>query len=387
MENATTAALTSFYEDESQTMDPLLGYDELNYVDYEVCAQRGGWLHLTVKPIVYTVGIVGIVLTIVILSRKTMCTSTNCYLTALAVADLIVLVILSANIVVEHVMSCMREHEDIFFAFFHISTIFLNMALFASVWITVVLAVERYIAICHPMQAMSICTRTRARIMVAAVFFAAFLARLPNFLDMQFIEKKIRADDNTTYTKMVMEWGDEDLYDNAVYSFVVPGFLAGLLPLIALAVLNTLLVVEIRKSTRYLRYHLAADSRIHSVISNEEKKITLMLIFIIFAFFVCQCPFMIYTGITAINDYYFHKLPDLQMVHNFALVVLAMKSACNFILYCWFSEKFWTTFKQIFCLRHCLPEQPLVHNGHNGCQRNGNNSHRTSCLITRETTC
>lgn len=89
--------------------------------------------------------------------------------------------------------------------------------------------------------------------MVAAVFFAAFLARLPNFLDMQFIEKKIRADDNTTYTKMVMEWGDEDLYDNAVYSFVVPGFLAGLLPLIALAVLNTLLVVEIRKSTRYLR--------------------------------------------------------------------------------------------------------------------------------------
>ena len=49
-------------------------------------------------------------------------------------------------------MSCMRQHEDFFFAALHISTIFLNIALFASVWITVILAVERYIAICHPMQ-------------------------------------------------------------------------------------------------------------------------------------------------------------------------------------------------------------------------------------------
>ena len=67
-------------------------------------------------------------------------------------ADLIVLLILSANIVTEHLMSCLREHEDLFFAALHISTILLNIALFASVWITVVLAVERYIAICHPMQ-------------------------------------------------------------------------------------------------------------------------------------------------------------------------------------------------------------------------------------------
>ena len=76
-----------------------------------------------------------------------------------------------------------------------------------------------------------------------------------------------------------------------------------------------------------------------------------------------------------------------QLVHDLALIVLAMKSACNFILYCWFSEKFLTTFKQIFCLRHCLPEQPLVHNGHNGCQRNSHNSQRASCFVTRETTC
>ena len=50
-------------------------YDQLDYPDgYVLCAQRGSWLHLTIKPIVYSLGVVGIVLTVVVLSRKTMCT-------------------------------------------------------------------------------------------------------------------------------------------------------------------------------------------------------------------------------------------------------------------------------------------------------------------------
>ena len=99
---------------------------------------------------------------------------------------------------------------------------------------------------------MSMCTTIRARIMIAAIFFAALVARLPNFLDMRLVHKQLYDDNNGTYTKLVMEWRG-DLYNNAVYSFIVPGFLAGLLPLVALAALNICLVVEIRKSTRYLR--------------------------------------------------------------------------------------------------------------------------------------
>ncbi|KAL8622044.1 hypothetical protein ACOMHN_056529 [Nucella lapillus] len=381
------ATTTALYDDLVLTYTDT--YDQLDYPDgYKVCEQRGGWIHLTVKPVVYTLGIIGILLTVVVLSRKTMCTSTNCYLTSLAVADLMVLVLLTVNIVTEHIMSCYHEHEDSVFAFFHITTIFLNIALFASVWITVLLAVERYIAICHPMQAMSICTTKRARVMIALIFLAGLVVRIPNFFDMELVDKLIVNKDNVTFSKRVLEWRHEDLYNNALYSLVVAGLLAGLLPLLALAVLNIRLVVEIRKSTRYLRVHLAANSRIHSIISHEETKITLMLIFIIFAFFICQCPYMVFTAIIAINNYYMHLVQHVQLVHDIALIVLAGKSACNFILYCWFSEKFWNTFKQIFCLRHCLPEQPFMHNGHNGCPRGSSQaSHRTSCFITRETTC
>ncbi|KAL8595177.1 hypothetical protein ACOMHN_013850 [Nucella lapillus] len=389
--------MSSHYDDAAVTSGLLYEDDlyphELGGV--RVCEQRGSWLHLIVKPIVYSIGIVGIILTVVVLSQKTMCTSTNCYLTALAMADLMVLLLLSVDMVTEHLVSCYRHLEDFMFAFFQISTILLNMALFASVWITVLLAVERYIAICHPMKAMMICTTRRARYLIVLIFLIAFVVRFPNFLDMVFVEKKVYDyHTNSTYSKVVMEWRMEDAYNNTVYSIIVPGIMAGFLPLLALAVLNTRLVVEIRKSTRYLRYHLAIDSRIQSIISHEEKKITLMLIFIVIAFFILQCPYMVYTFIIALSDYYFKHLPmdQLQPVHDVALVVLAVKSSCNFILYCWFSEKFWITFKQIFCLRHCLPEQPALHNGlanghHNGHGCSARSSHRTSCFVTRETTC
>lgn len=42
----------------------------------------------------------------IVLSRKTMCTSTNCYLTALAVADLLFLLILSSQIYVNRAEDC-----------------------------------------------------------------------------------------------------------------------------------------------------------------------------------------------------------------------------------------------------------------------------------------
>ena len=56
------------------------------------------------------------------------------------------------------------------------------------------------------------------------------------------------------------------------------------------------------------RYHLAADSRVHSIISNEEKKITMMLVFIIIAFFICQCPYIIMHIIFAFSKYYFTNI-------------------------------------------------------------------------------
>ena len=73
MDNETRAMTSLRVADNLVTLSPL--YDYLDYPDdHRVCEELGGWLSLTVKPIVYSLGIIGIVLTVVVLSRKTMCT-------------------------------------------------------------------------------------------------------------------------------------------------------------------------------------------------------------------------------------------------------------------------------------------------------------------------
>ena len=74
---------------------------------------------------------------------------------SLALADLVILVILAVNMVTNGVMKCHMDNEDYYFAHFHVSSFIVNVALFTSVWITVLLAFERFIAICHPMKVSS----------------------------------------------------------------------------------------------------------------------------------------------------------------------------------------------------------------------------------------
>ncbi|GFN84353.1 histone-lysine N-methyltransferase SETMAR-like protein [Plakobranchus ocellatus] len=185
----------------------------------------------------------------------------------------------------------------------------------------------------------------------------------------------------------------------------VLGVILTALPLLMLLVLNIRLILEIRRSSRYLQYHLGADSHVRSVVSSEQIKITMMLVAVIVAFFVCNAPYLIYSLYIAVNNYdtvLNTRLTNSSSLKIFKFVchsLLAIKSSCNFILYCWFSEKFCTTFKRIFCLHSCQVRPSSSAAANNSCQANGynnnshytNNSHkhvhRPSCYITKETTC
>lgn len=66
------------------------------------------------------------------------------------------------------------------------------------------------------------------------------------------------------------------------------------LPLLVLLALNVRIIYELRRSSRYLQYYMGTDYRNRSVVSSEEMKITLMLIGVVVAFFLCHVPYMIY---------------------------------------------------------------------------------------------
>lgn len=338
----------------------------------------------TILPVLCGIGILGIVLTVIVLSHKNMSTSTNSYLISLAMADLCFLTIMP--------LKCFetklgRLEEYYFLVIRYHAFLIMGIPLLASVWLTVMLAVERYIAICHPLRAMSICTVTRARIVIVLIFVLATIVYLPHFFthEVDYFHEPCL---NKTVPSMMMKPLAMDKTFRLIDKWVQNNILA-IIPFILLFILNGCLIREIHRSTNYLRYHLASDSNVQTIITGEEIKITMMLISVVIVFFLCQGPYILLNVVKTIY-------PDIvfswyHILSNLTVLLLVLRSSFNFILYCWFSEKFWNTFKRTFCKSACLMSRAptwirsrVWNNSEHG---NSNNNRKTSHFNTKETTC
>ena len=329
-------------------------------------------------PIVTVCGIMGILLTIIILSRKSMCTSTNCYLIALSAADLGFLVILSTRFFERQFTGL---HKYSFVIYYEYAIIFQVAFIMASVWMTVFLALERYIAIVHPYRASAFCTVRRARIGIVIVFLLSFLLRVPFFFENKII---------TSFTSDCVEirhLQKTDLYEDKVYKditrWAINCVLCAIIPFCVLAFLNIRLICEIRKSTMYIQNSLGLDRNLQNVLSKEQRKITIMLISIIIIFFICEAP---YVCVNVYMSLYPALSLELHLVWTVAIILCTCKSIFNFVMYCWFSEKFWDTLKRkivlkILCCKD-KSDRSLVSSRH----QNGSHSVPCASVVRAQTT-
>ncbi|XP_063169223.1 thyrotropin-releasing hormone receptor-like [Candoia aspera] len=113
------------------------------------------------------IGIIGNAMVVtVVLTTRDMRTPTNCYLVSLAVADLIVLV--AAGL--PNVSDSLAGTWIYGFAGCLGITYFQYLGINASSCSITAFTVERYIAICHPIKAQTVCTRSRAKRIIAFVW-------------------------------------------------------------------------------------------------------------------------------------------------------------------------------------------------------------------------
>ena len=205
-------------------------------------AQPATAVRRAVLPVICVFGVAGILLTLVVLSRKSMRTSTNCYLMALSVADLAFLVLLASLFV-----HGMARHSSAFHVYAAYAAVLTNVALMASVWLTVLLAVERYVAICRPFLAARVCTVRVALTAIASVFITALLSRLSNFWEHRVTWYRDPGDNNRSVAYVEMTELAYDPVYVRLYPWLVDGALASIVPFVALLVLNVSLLLR-RKS-------------------------------------------------------------------------------------------------------------------------------------------
>ncbi|XP_037039195.1 uncharacterized protein LOC119076515 isoform X2 [Bradysia coprophila] len=124
-------------------------------------------------PCVAIIGILGNFVSVVVLTRRRMRCSTNIYLTALAVADIIYLLfvfILSW----EHHPNIHHLKYKIYWAAFGLSHWISDASVYTSIYLTVSFTIERYIACCHPLIGQVLCTESRAKRVIAVVALLCF---------------------------------------------------------------------------------------------------------------------------------------------------------------------------------------------------------------------
>ena len=300
--------------------------------------------------LVCCMGIIGNGMSLVVLWKKSMQTSTSTYsyLSALAVCDMCVLMFTMVLLWndIEPPKQGVQKWPWVggiypyLFPFFHPAAITFQVI---SVWLTLGFTVDRYIMICHPFTAKQFCRPSRARIVIAGIFLAGVLFNIPKFFEYRTISVTL-SQNITRIGYDLTPFGRSHLFRELYHSWFYIAFVCAV-PFLCLAVLNAFLMYAVRKSM--------SKGRNMNVAEKRRNDTTIMLISIVVVFFVCQTPALVSRVIWA-----FQSNPDafknmtlysLNEVGNFLII---LNSAINFVPYYFFGKRFRSEFIKIFgCAR------------------------------------
>lgn len=296
-------------------------------------------------PILAGVGIFGNTITCIVLTRRDMRSSTNCYLTALAASDIVYLVMFFC-LSLSHIPGMNAGHTVAYWHFFKYALWFNDAASATSTWLTVTFTIERWVAVCHPIKGKVYCTPSRARKAIMTVY--ALCYSLTATTPHEWVVVTAPSAEGFVVTLEASALGDNNAYITVFFWFSAVTFT--LLPLLLLSVFNTLLIIEVKRSG-HLRRSLSERPYSRKAQVGKDRKTTLVLIAVVVLALVCQTP-----AAVALLYSVFHQPPPttthyyyIRIINNLFNLMSASNAALNFVLYCALSNKFRDACMVTFC--------------------------------------
>ncbi|KAK2149633.1 hypothetical protein LSH36_443g02012 [Paralvinella palmiformis] len=311
-------------------------------------------------PLVLAVGVTGNVMNIAVLTRRWMRSSTNYYLTILAVYDVLYLIFVFTLIVKHYVdVTGLKWYN---YYKYHFGIPATNTCSNTAVWLTLTFTVERYIGVCHPMKGKALCTPQRAKYVILVVCTASAILTIPDFFAKRVRSEVVATPDGnlTLYRGARTDLANMASF-SVGYNYLIQ-VLFTFMPLILLLVFNSLLIRAVMLASRQ-RHAMANMNVVRSERqerhSRDQHRITVMLITVVIVFLICQSPQAIQNILLA---YYSHKgaitpvnTRLFTITANVFNLFVIINASVNFILYSAFSTKFRRTFSRLFC--RCLKQQ------------------------------
>lgn len=346
-------------------------------------------------------GIFGNVISMIILSRPQMRSSINYLLIGLARCDTILIITSTMLFGLPGIYPYTGFlFHYYYFIYPYISPVLYPIAMIAqtvSVYITLTVTLERFVAVCHPLRARSLCTYGRARWYVIVIIIFSVLYNLPRFFEVTCKEYDYPEYNMTVYCIEASNMRAEPMYVSFYIHWMYMVFLY-IIPFISLAILNACIYKQVRRAN--------AERQRLSRLQRREIGLATMLLCVVVVFFICN----ILALVTNILEAFYQIIVDSLVKTSNLLVTI--NSSVNFIIYVIFGEKFKRLFLRLFCTHSFLVatgrESPdgathddsLVSNGDNrhsirlhrqntACSRNGstvkffNGQDRRSVRVSR----
>ena len=165
----------------------------------------------------------------------------------------------------------------------------LEVAQTAVIWMTVLLALNRHIAVCHPLHAPRFCTNYKARIQVAIVLMSSVIFNIPNFCRNYLSHTtayNYRTQQEETLACVVLDTMVSSYEFHLIYTKILSTIILGLLPLLLLIVLNTKIILAIRRMQVFQQHNSIRGNSDGN--RAAENNISVIMVTIIVVFIVCQ---------------------------------------------------------------------------------------------------
>lgn len=332
--------------------------DPLPYFgEYLAIYNKGyGVVHGYLSFIVCVFGITANVLNIIVLSRKNMVSPTNAILTGLAVADMLVMFSYLPFTYHNYIREDISEKEKFsygwaVFTLFHAHFTVVNHTI--SIWLTVTVAVWRFMAVSFPANSTSWCSMPRAKYAITATYVTCAVFCIPVYIT--FTVSKFKGIDGEIMYRVdfsqIAQRHDRLLEKINFWLFSV---ITKLVPCVALTALSLGLIrvlYEANKRKQRLKSRKAESDRSHD-------RTTKMLLAVLLLFLLTEFPAGLLALLSGILGTEFFNNVYLNFGETMDALAL-INSAINFIIYCSMSRQFRDTFAFLF-IPKCVNKQEVA---------------------------
>ncbi|KAM6930803.1 tachykinin receptor 1a [Xenentodon cancila] len=273
----------------------------------------------------------------IIMAHKRMRTVTNYFLLNLAFAEASMS---SFNTVINFIYAVHNEwYFGQIYCRFH--NFFPIAAVFASIYSMTAIALDRYMAIIHPLQQRMSSTETKG--VVAVIWVLALLLAFPQYYYSN-------TEPLSNRVVCYIDWPKYTAFDYKKLYHVCVAILIYFLPLLVMGCAYLVVGLTLWAS------EIPGDSSDHYKEQlTAKRKVVKMMIVVVCTFAICWLPFHVYF---LLNEFFPSLFENTFMQQVYlAIMWLAMSSTMyNPIIYCCLNDRFRAGFKQAFRCFPCVPQ-------------------------------